>query len=145
MSRVLEQVKEKYAGKVQVLSVVTMPDTVNTVQKYIQENKVTTPVLFDCGQMMASYLKLGPSNTTVDLPTVYIIDRNGMSFSGNYISHQTFTPSVIFLSNDRTLPYCWMLSQHSFDFTGFNSETSNLYLIVNPTKKLNVTVRQVAS
>jgi hypothetical protein len=28
--------------------------------------------------MMASYLKLGPSNPTVHLPTVYVIDRNGM-------------------------------------------------------------------
>ena len=78
MTATLEQVKTKYAGKVQVLSVVTMPDNMGSVQKYVQANKVTSPVLFDCGQMIASYLKLGPSNPTVSLPTVYVIDRNGM-------------------------------------------------------------------
>jgi peroxiredoxin len=78
MTGVLEQVSSKYAGKVQVLSVVTMPDNLKTVQAYIAAHKVTTPVLFDCGQMMASFLRIGPKNPTVSLPTVYIIDRNGM-------------------------------------------------------------------
>jgi peroxiredoxin len=78
MTAMLENIKPKYAAKLQILSVVTMPDNMKTVQGYITENKVTTPVLFDCGQMMASYLKLGPSNPTVHLPTVYVIDRNGM-------------------------------------------------------------------
>ncbi|HYO83405.1 MAG TPA: redoxin domain-containing protein [Bryobacteraceae bacterium] len=74
----LEQVKTKYAGKLQILSVITMPDNMNSVQAYAKANKVTVPMLFDCGQMIASYLKLGPQNPTVDLPTVYVIDRNGM-------------------------------------------------------------------
>jgi peroxiredoxin len=78
LTAMLEQIKPKYAGKLQVLALVTMPDNMKTVQGYIAANKVTNPVLFDCGQVMASYLKLGPSNPTVHLPTVYVIDRNGM-------------------------------------------------------------------
>lgn len=78
ISPVLEQLKGKYGDKIQVLSVVTMPDDLRLVQAYVAKLKLTTPVLFDCGQMIASYLKLGPANPTVHLPTVFIIDRNGM-------------------------------------------------------------------
>ena len=78
LTAALEKIKPKYTGKVQILSTVTMPDNMRSVQTYVTENKVTTPILFDCGQMMASYLKLGPSNPTVHMPTVYVIDRNGM-------------------------------------------------------------------
>lgn len=78
LTAALEKIKAQYAGKLQIMSVVTMPDNMRTVQGYISENKVTTPVLFDCGQMIASYLKLSPSNPTVHMPTVYVIDKAGM-------------------------------------------------------------------
>jgi thiol-disulfide isomerase/thioredoxin len=56
LTGILEQIKAKYGEKVQVLSVVTLPDNLQTVKAYIAEHKVTSPVLFDCGQMIASYM-----------------------------------------------------------------------------------------
>ena len=78
LTGILEQVKAKYADKIQVLSVVTMPDDLNKVKAYIAKYKVTSPVLFDCGQMIASYLQVGPKNPSIHLPTVMVVDRNGM-------------------------------------------------------------------
>jgi peroxiredoxin len=74
----LEQIKAKYGNDVQVLSVVTMPDNFAAVQKYVAANKVTSPILFDCGQMMASYLNITPQNPTVHLPHVIVVDKAGM-------------------------------------------------------------------
>src|SRR6185369_7890260 len=51
LSEILEKVKAKYAGKVAILSVVTPPDTPDTVKQYIAGHKLTYPILFDCGQM----------------------------------------------------------------------------------------------
>jgi len=78
LSAVLEKVKVKYGDKVVVLSVVNPPDNTATVAKYIAEVKVTSPMLFDCGQMAASYLKVTPSNPRVSVPHVFVIDGRGM-------------------------------------------------------------------
>ena len=75
LSGALEQVKAKYGDKVQVLSIVTMPDNLQTVSRYVKEHKVSGPVLFDCGQVMASYLR--PTSAQIHLPHLYVIDRNG--------------------------------------------------------------------
>lgn len=78
LSGVLEQVKAKYGDKVQVLSIVTLPDNIERVNKYIAENRISSPVLFDCGQVVASYLKITPQNPTVHFPHVFLIDGEGM-------------------------------------------------------------------
>jgi len=78
LSRQLEQVKAKYGFKVAILSIAIPPDNQQTVVRYIQTNFLTTPVLFDCGQMAASYLKIGPQNPTVDLPHLFVIDGEGL-------------------------------------------------------------------
>jgi peroxiredoxin len=78
LTAALEQVKAKYGDKVQILSVVNPPDNQPNVQKYIATYKVTTPILFDCGQMAASYLQVGPKNPTVSVPHVFIIDKAGI-------------------------------------------------------------------
>jgi peroxiredoxin len=78
LSGILEQVKAKYKDKVSIFSIVTSPDNGQTMQKYVGEYKLTSPLLFDCGQVMASYLKVTPQNPTVSFPHVFIIDRNGM-------------------------------------------------------------------
>jgi peroxiredoxin len=77
LTKVLEQVKTKYADKIQVLSVVNIPDNQTTVSRYISAHKATTPFLFDCGQMTASYLQITPKNPSVHLPHVVVIDKNG--------------------------------------------------------------------
>jgi len=78
MSGVLEQVRAKYGAKIQVLSVAIMPDTLDNVKKYIADNKVGSPILFDCGQMAASYLKITPSNPTLNFPHIFVIDQDGV-------------------------------------------------------------------
>lgn len=74
---ILEQIKAKYAGRVAVLSVVTLPDTIGNVRKYISENGISSPVLFDCGQVTASYMKITPQNPTMRFPHLFLLDKDG--------------------------------------------------------------------
>ncbi len=79
LSKTLEQVKKKYAGRLEVLSVVIAPpENTNTVTQYVAETKITTPVVFDQGQMAASYFNMRPPNASFDTPHLFIIDPNGM-------------------------------------------------------------------
>jgi peroxiredoxin len=75
---ILEQAKAKYKDQLVVMSIVTNPDSGQTMQKYIADYKLTTPILWDSGQVMASYMKLNPSNPSMSFPHVFVIDRNGM-------------------------------------------------------------------
>ncbi len=78
--KIMETVRQKYPDKVTILSVVpASEDNSNTVRAFVGANSVKTPVLFDCGQVMASYLKLTPKNAnSVALPHLFLIDANGM-------------------------------------------------------------------
>jgi peroxiredoxin len=77
-TKTLERVKAKYGDRVVILSIVNYAsDNSSTVANYILANKVTTPVLFDCGQVMASYLRLESAKQAVDMPHAYIIDAQG--------------------------------------------------------------------
>lgn len=78
MTGELERIKARYAGKVEVLSVVVPPDTLETMNAYIANHKLTGPILFDSGQMAASYMKVGPKNPSIHLPHLFLIDQNGM-------------------------------------------------------------------
>jgi len=105
LSKQLEQVKARYGQQVAILSVVTPPDNQQTVLRYIQANFLTTPVLFDCGQMAASYLKVTPQNPTVHLPHLFIIDSQGVirhdySFETD---PQAFEGKALFAVLDRIL------------------------------------------
>jgi len=73
----LEKVEKHYGNKISILSVVVPPDTVHTVRPFIQKFGVTHPILFDCGQMTASYFKATPDNPHIDVPHLFIIDREG--------------------------------------------------------------------
>jgi len=77
LTKALEQVKAKFGDRIQVLSVVNLPDNQSTVSRYISATKATSPFLFDCGQMTASYLQITPKNPSVHLPHVVVIDKNG--------------------------------------------------------------------
>lgn len=72
-SAVLEQAKAKYKDNVVVLSLVNPPDTPDKVQTYMRENKVTNPIVFDCGQTAFSYVRSGQ----IQLPRMFLIDRAG--------------------------------------------------------------------
>lgn len=78
LSRTLERMKAKFGASIVVLSVVLPPDNANTAATYIATHNISSAILFDCGQMAASYLRIGPSNSRVDLPHLFVIDPEGM-------------------------------------------------------------------
>jgi peroxiredoxin len=77
-TKITEQIKSKYGDKVAVLSLVLQPDNLNTVKRFIEEFKVTTPILFDCGQATASYVLATPQNPRIHFPHVFLIDQRGI-------------------------------------------------------------------
>ena len=74
----LEKIKARFGSQVAVLSIVNPPDNQQSVSQYLVANKLTTPVLFDCGQVSAVYLKVTPKNPTITIPHIFIIDQQGM-------------------------------------------------------------------
>ena len=75
---VLEQISQKYAGRVQVLSIVNPPDTTGTVGKFVRDHGLSYPVLFDCGQAAGSYMMATPQKPSFDIPHVFLIDQAGI-------------------------------------------------------------------
>jgi len=76
-SKALTQAQAKYGSRVKVLSIVNHQDTQGMVKDYIRNNALNTTILFDCGQMTASYLKLSPSNPSFNTPHLFVIDGKG--------------------------------------------------------------------
>jgi hypothetical protein len=77
LSTTLEKVKAKYGDKVMILSVVLPPDNQATVAKYVSVNKITTPIVCDQGQMTISYVQAKPGQGHLDVPHLFVIDKNG--------------------------------------------------------------------
>jgi peroxiredoxin len=77
-SKVLAQVEQKYGDTVQVISIVNPPDSQKTVQQYQSANQLSSLMLFDCGQVTASYLKITPQNPSIHVPHFFVIDTEGM-------------------------------------------------------------------
>src|SRR6266436_1054505 len=48
-SAILEQAKARYGDRIAILSVVNPPSDQKGVIDYVAKNKITTPILFDCG------------------------------------------------------------------------------------------------
>jgi len=78
LSTTLEKVAQKYGNKVGILSVVLPPDNVNTVEKNKNVNHVSIPIVCDMGQMTISYLQAKPGQSHVELPHLFLIDKQGM-------------------------------------------------------------------
>lgn len=75
---VVGKIKARFGGRVSVLTIVnTPPDNQQTVLKYIEDHKVTNPVLFDCFQVAASYLKVTPAKPRFHLPHLFLVDGKG--------------------------------------------------------------------
>jgi len=73
-STVLIALKLKYGDKLAILAVANPPDNPQTMLQFANGHKLTYPLLFDQGQMAASYVR----TQSIDLPTVFLIDANGM-------------------------------------------------------------------
>jgi peroxiredoxin len=74
----LERIKLKYPGALAVLAIVNPPDNMDTVNRYIAAHGITGPMLFDSGQVSASYLRVTPSNPRIHLPHLFLIDAAGI-------------------------------------------------------------------
>jgi peroxiredoxin len=83
LADVLRKVEAKYGDKVAVLSIALPPDNQTSVARFAAEHKVTTPLLFDCGQVSASYLKATPQNPKANVPHLFLIDGQGMIVARN--------------------------------------------------------------
>jgi peroxiredoxin len=76
LAATLENAKVRYGNRVAVLSIVMPPDTTAIVERFANDNNLTTPFLFDCGQVAFSYIR--PKTNSISLPHLYIVDREGM-------------------------------------------------------------------
>ena len=76
-SKNLARVEDKYEPLIKVIDIVIPPDNQNTVQRYLIANGLSQLVLFDCGQVAASYLKITPENPQFDTPHFFVIDQQG--------------------------------------------------------------------
>jgi peroxiredoxin len=78
VSKVLEQAQKQFGTKVAVLSIVIAPpETTTTVAKYELSNKLTSPIVFDQGQVAVAYFKATPATPGFDTPHLFVIDPNG--------------------------------------------------------------------
>jgi peroxiredoxin len=74
----LLQVKSKYGDKIAIMSVLTLPDNFDRVDKFAADHKISWPMVLDSGQVMMSYLKVTPANPKVTFPHLFIVDGSGM-------------------------------------------------------------------
>jgi peroxiredoxin len=105
-AEILEKVHSKYGAKVAVLSIVNPPDTQATVGRFVQAHKISTPVLFDCGQVSLSYLKVTPQNPQIDVPHLFVIDGQGTirnDFGYSFDTHNIFEGDGLYAVIDRLL------------------------------------------
>lgn len=77
-SKVLEQIKTHYGDKLAVVSITNPPDTPAMVKNFLAAQKVTYPIVLDCGQVSFSYVRPDPLHPSISIPHVYLIDRTGM-------------------------------------------------------------------
>ena len=76
---VLKALQQKYADRLQVISVAVAPDPPQAVVQFATGHKLIYPLLYDSGQMTMSYVR----QQSVDFPTVFLIDASGM-IRGNW-------------------------------------------------------------
>jgi peroxiredoxin len=73
-STVLNGMKSKYGDKLAILAIANPPDTPQTMLQFVKGHSLAYPLLLDQGQAAYSYVR----TPSIDLPTVYLIDANGM-------------------------------------------------------------------
>src|SRR5579871_3390094 len=74
----LVEIRKKYGDKVQVISIVTMPDLPAQADAFAAKHGIDWPIVFDSGQVIASYLDVTPANPQVHFPHLFVIDGKGM-------------------------------------------------------------------
>jgi peroxiredoxin len=85
-----------------VLSIAPAPDNPTTIAQFAAANKVTFPILFDCGQVVYSYVR----TPSVSLPRLYIVNPEGFivkEFVYGANSQEIFEGKGLFAELDRLL------------------------------------------
>jgi peroxiredoxin len=99
----LNQLQQKYGNRVTVIAVGNPPaDSPATLGEYAAGHKIAYPVLFDCGQMAYSYVR----TTRIDLPTIFVIDGEGMirsQYSYGPLTHDIFDGNGLINEIERML------------------------------------------
>ena len=106
LAGILAKVQSKYGDKVAVLSIVNPPDNQTSVGRFAAEHDITTPLLFDCGQVSVSYLKATPQNPKINVPHLFLIDGQGMirnDFGYEFNTRNIFEGDGLDLEIDRLL------------------------------------------
>ena len=106
LAGILNRVQSKYGEKVAVLSIVNPPDNQSSVKQFAEANNVSTPVLFDCGQVSVSYLKATPQNPKINVPHLFLIDGHGMirnDFADEFDTRNIFEGEGLDVEIDRLL------------------------------------------
>jgi peroxiredoxin len=94
LAQSLEGLKEKYGDKIAVVAVVNPPDNRVSVDQFKATYRVTSPVLFDCGQVVGSYLMPDPSKPRIHVPHLFVIDGDGMIRNDFHFSDEADIQSV---------------------------------------------------
>lgn len=78
VSQRLDAFRRAHQGNVEVLTVaVAPPEDLQKVADYIGKTKISNPVVFDQGQMTASFFNATPQNNRFDTPHVFAINPQG--------------------------------------------------------------------
>ncbi|MGH9657294.1 MAG: peroxiredoxin family protein [Bryobacteraceae bacterium] len=75
-TNLLDQAQTKYGNRVAILSIANPPSNHQAVAEFVKANKVKTPILFDCGQVLYSYV--APKTGSILVPQVFLIDAQGI-------------------------------------------------------------------
>ena len=70
------------------------------------------PILFDCGQVSAAYLKATPQRPSFDVPHLFIIDAAGNirnDYGYNLLNRDIFEGKALFGELDRMLGAKWQV------------------------------------
>jgi peroxiredoxin len=76
-SQKLEEILKHYGDKVAVLAITNPPDNRARIMQFIAEQKVTYPILFDCGQVAYSFVRPNPMRPSINIPHIYVVDPQG--------------------------------------------------------------------
>jgi peroxiredoxin len=99
-ANILKEAQQKYGERIAVIAMATAPDTPASMMRYVSDHRVTYPLLLDQGQAMASYVR----KNSLDFPTIYLIDANGMitgEFEYSEITRPVFEGRGLFTALDR--------------------------------------------
>jgi peroxiredoxin len=79
LSKAVEQMKKQGGSKMDAISIMlSPPENANTAARYIVDNGLTSPVVFDQSQVAIAYYKATPARPGIDTPHLFVINPAGL-------------------------------------------------------------------